>query len=109
MLGLAPDGRILDLGHEIPPHDVRAGGLLLVRAVQYLPDDCVVVAVVDPGVGTSRRLVGVEVAGGLLLGPDNGLLAPAGAMAGGARSVISLDNSDLQLPSPGPTFAGRDV
>jgi S-adenosylmethionine hydrolase len=109
MLGLAPDVRILDVGHEIPPHDVRAGALLLVRAVQYLPDDCVVVAVVDPGVGTSRRLVGVEVAGGVLLGPDNGLLAPAVAMAGGARTVISLDNPDYQLAAPGPTFAGRDV
>ena len=109
MLGLAPDVRILDIGHEIPAHDVRAGALLLVRSVQYLPDDCVVVAVVDPGVGTSRRLVGVEVAGGVLLGPDNGLLAPAVAMAGGARSVISLDNPDFHLPAPGPTFAGRDV
>ena len=97
------------MSHDIPAHDVRAGALLLVRAVQYLPDDCVVVAVVDPGVGTSRRLVGVEVAGGVLLGPDNGLLAPAVAMAGGARSVISLDNPDFQLPAPGPTFAGRDV
>jgi S-adenosylmethionine hydrolase len=109
MLGLAPDVRILDIGHEIPAHDVRAGALLLVRAVQYLPDDCVLVAVVDPGVGTSRRLVGVEVAGGVLLGPDNGLLAPAVAMAGGARAVISLANPDYQLPAPGPTCAGRDV
>jgi S-adenosyl-L-methionine hydrolase (adenosine-forming) len=109
MLGLAPDVRILDVSHDIPAHDVRAGALLLVRAVQYLPDDCVVVAVVDPGVGTSRRLVGVEVAGGVLLGPDNGLLAPAVAMAGGARSVVALDNPDYQLPAPGPTFAGRDV
>src|SRR5215218_10267924 len=109
MLGLAPDVRILDVGHDIPAHDVRAGALLLVRSVQYLPDDCVVVAVVDPGVGTSRRLVGVEVAGGMLLGPDNGLLAPAVAMAGGARSVISLDNPEYQLPAPGPTFAGRDI
>jgi S-adenosylmethionine hydrolase len=109
MLGLAPDARILDVSHEIPPHDVRAGALLLVRAVQYLPDDCVVVAVVDPGVGTNRRLVGVEVAGGVLLGPDNGLLAPAVAMAGGARSVVALDNADYQLPAPGPTFAGRDI
>jgi S-adenosylmethionine hydrolase len=109
MLGLAPDVRILDIGHDIPAHDVRAGALLLVRAVQYLPDDCVVVAVVDPGVGTSRRLVAVEVAGGVLLGPDNGLLAPAVAMAGGARSVISLDNPEYHLPAPGPTFAGRDV
>jgi S-adenosyl-L-methionine hydrolase (adenosine-forming) len=109
MLGLAPDVRILDLAHDIPPHDVRAGALLLVRSVQYLPDDTILVAVVDPGVGTSRRLVGVEVAGGVLLGPDNGLLAPAVAMAGGARSVISLDDPDYQLPAPGPTFAGRDV
>jgi S-adenosylmethionine hydrolase len=109
MLGLAPDVRILDVSHDISAHDVRAGALLLVRAVQYLPDGCVVVAVVDPGVGTPRRLVGVEVAGGVLLGPDNGLLAPAVAMAGGARSVISLDNPDYQLAAPGPTFAGRDV
>ncbi len=109
MLGLAPDVRILDVSHDIPAHDVRAGALLLVRAVQYLPDDCVVVAVVDPGVGTSRRLVGVEVAGGVLLGPDNGLLAPAVAMAGGALAVVSLDNPDYQLPAPGRTFAGRDV
>jgi S-adenosylmethionine hydrolase len=109
MLGLAPDARILDISHDIPPHDVRAGALLLVRAVQYLPDDCVVVAVVDPGVGTSRRLVGVEVGGGVLLGPDNGLLAPAVAMAGGPRAVVSLDDPDYQLPAPGPTFAGRDV
>jgi S-adenosylmethionine hydrolase len=109
MLGLAPGVQILDLAHDIPPHDVRAGALLLVRSVQYLPDDTILVAVVDPGVGTARRLVGVEVAGGVLLGPDNGLLAPAVAMAGGARSVVALDNADYQLPAPGPTFAGRDV
>ena len=102
MLGLAPDARILDVSHEIPAHDVRAGALLLVRAVQYLPDDCVVMAVVDPGVGTARRLVGVEVGGGVLIGPDNGLLAPAVAMAGGARSVVSLDNTEYHLPVAGP-------
>ena len=109
MLGLAPDVRIIDLGHDIPPHNVRAGALLLVRSVQYLPDDSIVVAVVDPGVGTDRRLIGVEVAGGILLGPDNGLLAPAVALAGGARTVVSLENTEYHLPSPGPTFSGRDI
>jgi S-adenosylmethionine hydrolase len=109
MLGLAPDARVVDLGHDVPPHDVRAGALLLVRAVQYLPEDCLVVAVVDPGVGTERRLLAVEVAGGVFLGPDNGLLAPAVAMAGGARRVFALDNPEHHLPAPGPTFAGRDV
>ncbi len=102
MLGIAPDVRILDVSHDIPAHDVRAGALLLVRAVQYLPDDCVVVAVVDPGVGTSRRLVGVEVAGGVLLGPDNGLLAPAVAMAGGARCGHRPRRPPVPPPGPGP-------
>lgn len=109
MLGLAPTVQIVDLGHEIPPHDVRAGALLLVRAVQYLPDETIVLAVVDPGVGSTRRLVAVEVAGGVFLGPDNGLLAPAVAMAGGTERVVSLENPDYQLSAPGPTFAGRDV
>ena len=109
MLGLAPDVRIIDLGHDIPAHNVRAGALLLVRAVQYLPDDSIVMAVVDPGVGTDRRLLGVQVAGGVLLGPDNGLLAPAVALAGGAHTVVSLENTEYHLPAPGPTFAGRDI
>jgi S-adenosyl-L-methionine hydrolase (adenosine-forming) len=109
MLGLAPALTIIDVTHEIPPHDVKAGALALVRSVQYLPEGGIVLAVVDPGVGTERRLVAVEVAHGVLLGPDNGLLAPAVAMLGGADRVVSLTNTDYQLPSPGSTFAGRDV
>jgi S-adenosylmethionine hydrolase len=109
VLGLAPGTPILDLGHGIPAHDVRAGSLLLVRAVQYLPDDTIVLAVVDPGVGTDRRLVAVDVEGGVLLGPDNGLLAPATAMIGGPRRVVSIENPEYRLAAPGPTFAGRDV
>ncbi|MEX1009149.1 MAG: SAM-dependent chlorinase/fluorinase [Acidimicrobiia bacterium] len=109
MLGIAPDVRIVDLAHDIPAHDVRAGALLLVRAVQYLPEGTIVVAVVDPGVGTDRRLLAVEVEGGVLLGPDNGLLAPAVAMVGGPVRVVELRNPEYQLPAPGPTFAGRDV
>lgn len=109
MLSLAPDLRVIDLTHEIPPHDVKAAALTLVRAAQYLPEGGIVLAVVDPGVGTDRRLLAVEVAHGVLVGPDNGLLAPAVAMLGGANRVVSLTNPEYQLPSPGPTFAGRDV
>ena len=108
VLSFAPDVRVLDITHEIPPHDVRAGALTLVRAVQYLPPG-VVLAVVDPGVGTDRRLVAAQTADHVLVGPDNGLLAPAVGMVGGASTVISLTNTDLHLPAPGPTFAGRDV
>jgi S-adenosylmethionine hydrolase len=109
MLGLEPDLRIIDLTHDIPPHDVRAGALTLVRSVQYLPERGIVLAVVDPGVGTDRRLVAVEVEHGVLLGPDNGLLAPAAAILGGPRLVVSLTNAEYHLEAPGPTFAGRDV
>lgn len=105
---IEPAARIIDVTHEIPPHDVRTGALTLARAVQYLPGG-VVLAVVDPGVGTDRRAVAVEVESGRLVGPDNGLLAPAVALLGGARRVVALTNPDYQLEAPGPTFAGRDV
>jgi hypothetical protein len=109
MLGRAPGLTILDVTHDIAVHDVRAGGLALVRAVQYLPERSVVLAVVDPGVGTDRRLLAVDCEGATFVGPDNGLLAPAVAMLGGAGDVVSLTNAEHHLPAPGPTFAGRDV
>jgi S-adenosylmethionine hydrolase len=107
---IAPGAAVVDITHDIAPHDVRAGALCLARSAQYLCAG-VVLAVVDPGVGTDRRAVAVEVGDGqsVLVGPDNGLLAPAVAMVGGATRAVVLDNADLQLPAPGPTFAGRDV
>ena len=106
----APHATVVDVTHEVPPHDVRAGALALVRSVQYLAPG-VVLAVVDPGVGTDRRGVAVEVAEGeaCFVGPDNGLLAPAVAMVGGATRAVELSDDAYHLPSPGLTFAGRDV
>ena len=94
---------MIDLTHEIPPYDVRAGSLTLGRAAQYLCPG-VVLAVVDPGVGTERRAIAVEVGGGqsYLVGPDNGLLASAVAMSGGATAAVELTNPDYQLVGPGP-------
>ncbi len=107
---IAPSVVVIDVSHEIPAHDVRAGGLTLARSAQYLAPG-VVLAVVDPGVGTNRRAVAVEVGGGasVLVGPDNGLLAPAVGMVGGATRAVELANLTYQLASPGPTFDGRDV
>jgi S-adenosylmethionine hydrolase len=109
MVGLAPGVQVIDLTHEVPAHDVRAGALTLVRAVQYLPEGSVVLAVVDPGVGTDRRLLAVDCEAATLLGPDNGLLAPAVAVLGGPRRVVELTADEYRLPAPGPTFAGRDI
>ena len=111
---IAPDATVLDITHDVPAHDVRAGALTLARSIQYLPAG-VVLAVVDPGVGSERRAVAVEVGGegdterAVLLGPDNGLLAPAVALSGGARRAVALTNTEYQLDAPGPTFAGRDI
>jgi S-adenosylmethionine hydrolase len=106
----APDVAVVDITHGIAPHDVRAGGLTLARSAQYL-NPGVVLAVVDPGVGTDRRAVAVEVGDGesVLVGPDNGLLAAAVALVGGASRAVSLTNTDFHLPAPGATFDGRDV
>lgn len=107
---LAPQVAVVDLTHDVAPFDTRGGGLLLARAAQYLAPG-VVLAVVDPGVGTARRGVAVEVGGGesVLIGPDNGLLAPAVAMCGGADRAVELTSPDYRLPAPGATFDGRDV
>lgn len=107
---LAPHAVTVDLTHNIRPYDVRAGGLALARAIPYVAEG-IVLAVVDPGVGTSRRAIAVEVAdgAGVLVGPDNGLLAPAVAVAGGASRAVALDNPAFHLETPGATFAGRDI
>ena len=108
---IAPEVAVIDICHQVPPHDVRAGSLTLVRAVQYLAPG-VVLGVVDPGVGTERRAVAVEVGEqgeAVFIGPDNGLLASAVAMVGGATRAVELTNEAYQLPAPGPTFAGRDI
>lgn len=107
---MVPTVGVIDITHEIPRHDVRAGGLALARSAQYLCPG-VVVAVVDPGVGTERRGIAIEVGDGesVLVGPDNGLLAPAVAMVGGATRAVTLTNTEYHLPAPGPTFDGRDV
>ena len=110
----APGTTVIDLTHHIPPFDVRAGSHTLVRAVPYLGPG-VVLAVVDPGVGTARRGIGLEVAlpsGASLsfVGPDNGLLVAAAEAAAEApvARVVELARPPAP-PDRGSTFDGRDL
>jgi hypothetical protein len=110
----APGTTVIDLTHHIPPFDVRAGSHTLVRAVPHLGSG-VVLAVVDPGVGTARRGIGLEVAlhsGGSLsfVGPDNGLLVAAAEAAGEApvTRLVELARQPVP-PGLGATFDGRDL
>jgi S-adenosylmethionine hydrolase len=108
--GLAPHAAVIDLTHEVPAHDVRAGSLSLARAIPYVASG-VILAVVDPGVGTDRRAVAIEVANGegVFVGPDNGLLAAAVALTGGAERCVVLNNPAYHLEASGNTFGGRDI
>lgn len=103
----APHVRIIDLTHDVEPHDVEHGAVLLSRAVGHLPVS-VHLAVVDPGVGTDRRGVAVTAGrGDVLIGPDNGLLLSAAEILGGISGAYELAPGSRTHPSA--TFHGRDV
>jgi S-adenosylmethionine hydrolase len=105
---LAPDLRITDITHLIPPGDIRRGAVVLAQGAAYFPP-AVHVAVVDPGVGTARRGIAVRAGAALFVGPDNGLLSVAVAAAGGADQAVSLTRQDLWLAGAAATFHGRDI
>jgi S-adenosylmethionine hydrolase len=103
-----PQARVIDLSHEVPRHDVRAGALLLRASAEFFPGDAVHLAVVDPGVGTARRAIALRTtAGPRFVGPDNGLLHPA---AGGAvAEAVDIGRSPVALEPISATFHGRDL
>jgi S-adenosyl-L-methionine hydrolase (adenosine-forming) len=107
---IVPEARVLDITHGIERHDVRTGSLILRRGLPYFPAG-VHLAVVDPEVGGERRAVAVRTAeeDRILVGPDNGLLAPAIAQFGGAVEVVDIAQSRHRLEPTSATFHGRDL
>jgi S-adenosylmethionine hydrolase len=101
LVARAPAATVVDVTHEVPAGDVRAGQYLLARVWHRFPAGSVHLAIVDPGVGTSRRALAAGAAGHLFVAPDNGLL-----------SFLPEDARWVELPVPAtaaPTFHGRDV
>lgn len=105
---LAPAARVIDVTHLVPPGDVRRGAAVLAQTAPYLPY-AVHIAVVDPGVGTARRGIALVTPGGMLVGPDNGLLLPAAAALGGVTSAVELTDPGWLAPEVSRTFHGRDI
>ncbi|MCW3013815.1 MAG: SAM-dependent chlorinase/fluorinase [Solirubrobacterales bacterium] len=110
MARIAPGAQIIDLAHGLPRHDVRAGALMLRRALPFMPAG-VHLAVVDPDVGTKRRAVALRTAeeDRILVGPDNGLLALAAQRFGGAIEAVDVSRSVHRLDPVSATFHGRDI
>jgi S-adenosyl-L-methionine hydrolase (adenosine-forming) len=107
--GIAPDAEIIDITHGIPPQGVLQGALTLANSLPFMPTG-VHLAVVDPGVGGSRRALALrDKAGRIHVGPDNGLLIPAIEKFGGIAEAHELANPEYALDSVSRTFHGRDL
>jgi len=109
MLSIAPEAHINDISHSVRKYAIRDGAYLLAGSLPWMPVG-VHVAVVDPGVGTPRRPIGLLTArGDVLIGPDNGLLIPGAEALGGVREARVLENRDWMLERTSSTFHGRDI
>lgn len=107
VLGICPDVTLVDLTHDIPPHDVRAGARVLAASCPYYPVGTIFVAVVDPGVGSARRALAVDTGDYRLVGPDNGVLS-AVLDAHPPKRIVELTERKYQRPTVSRTFEARD-
>ncbi len=108
ILSIAPDINIVDLAHDINPHDVFEGAFVLQTAYRFFPDGTVHVVVVDPGVGSVRRRIAMECGSHYFVGPDNGVFSYT------IRTAQNCSAVEIDVPPPGPglrglTFEGRDI
>lgn len=108
ILKRAPSARIVDVTHLIQPHDVVHGAFVLRQIFEHFPEGTIHVIVVDPGVGTSRRLLAVRYEGQIILAPDNGLVSLVHRDYD-MEELRTLSNTRLFRPEISATFHGRDI
>lgn len=108
VLSACREATVVDIAHDLPPHDVQTGAYALLAAHRAFPAGTVFLAVVDPGVGSQRRGIALEAGGYFFVGPDNGLFTHVLAEHAGAR-VHALTNAGLFRHEVSPVFHGRDV
>ena len=108
ILGINPKASVVDMTHEIPPGDIRAGAFALMASCRFFPKGSLHVAVVDPGVGSQRRAIAVQTAKYVFIGPDNGVLSWALSREK-IKTIRQLENRRYFLEPVSRTFHGRDV
>lgn len=108
ILSICPKAELVDLTHEVPPQAVTTGAFLLKSAISYFSKGTIHLAVVDPGVGSTRKPIVVKSQGQYFVGPDNGLF-PAALKGQGIDAIIELTEKKYQLKNPSSTFHGRDI
>ena len=108
ILSINPLARVVDLSHQIASHQIHEAGYFLKSCYRYYPGGTIHVAVVDPGVGTSRRSLLISTPRAFFVGPDNGLFSEVLEQEPEAK-VWKIDNPQYRLETAGSTFDGRDV
>jgi len=106
-LGICPDATLVDISHDLPPHDVLAGALELAASYKYFPAGTIFLVVVDPGVGSTRRGIAAEVGDYKFVAPDNGVLT-AVIDDHAAKKIVELSERRYARPTVSRTFEGRD-
>jgi S-adenosyl-L-methionine hydrolase (adenosine-forming) len=107
VLGIQPEATLVDITHDVPPHDVLAGALELAAAYKYFPTGTIFVVVVDPGVGSARRGIAADTGDFKFVAPDNGVLT-AVFDEHAPRKVVELSERRYARPTVSRTFEGRD-
>jgi len=105
--GIAPDARVIDISHDIAPHNVMEAAFVISEAWRYFPKRTIHVVVVDPGVGTSRRPILAETDGHFFIAPDNGVLSMV--LDAAPHKVRAISNAQFMRREVSRTFHGRDV
>jgi hypothetical protein len=109
ILSLNPQAGIIDLSHQIPPQDVRYASFFLGACIPYFPPEAIHIVVVDPGVGTSRALLYVEIDGHRILAPDNGCWTGLMQKSSKPTTIIRLTESRFWRQPVSSTYHGRDI
>ena len=102
------DARIIDITHEVAPHNIREGAFILWTTAPFFPLGTIHVAVVDPGVGTERKGLIITTKKQILVGPDNGILLPTAHLLG-EFVVYEISNPRYMIHPLSRTFHGRDI
>lgn len=107
LISIAPEARLIDISHQIPPQDIMAGAWVVRNTAMLYPPDSVHLVVVDPGVGTARKPVALRINDQFFVGPDNGIFSLIADSH--SYQAVELTNTEYWLPSQSRTFHDRDI
>jgi S-adenosylmethionine hydrolase len=108
ILSINAHAKIVDLSHDVPHQDIRAGAIILAETTRWFPPETIHIAVVDPGVGSDRRIVYARIGQQHYIAPDNGLLSGLTMLERPSR-IVCVNRPELWLKNVSPTFHGRDI